>query len=213
RYRAMPTFGRGTIHRFHTNASTMKKLAACDFEDLLQCVIPVFEGLLPNEHNIIVLDMLFDLAAWHGYAKLHMHMDDTLDFFDTATIVLGQSVRKFTKTTCNHYHTTELPHEHAARGRCEAALAAKQPQVPTKGKERAGPKFKSLNLSTYKFHALRDYADMIRCTGTTDNYSTQSVSISQIECFQYQLHFSLIRVNWSINELSAGIQECPKTRP
>ncbi|KIK32452.1 hypothetical protein CY34DRAFT_45100, partial [Suillus luteus UH-Slu-Lm8-n1] len=76
RYRAVPTFGRGTIRRFHTNASAMKKLAARDFEDLLQCVIPVFEGLLPKEHNGIVLDMLFDLAAWHGYAKLRMHTDD-----------------------------------------------------------------------------------------------------------------------------------------
>jgi hypothetical protein len=127
--------------------------------------------------------MLFDLAAWHGYAKLRMHTDDTLDFFDTATIVLGQSVRKFAKTTCNYYHTTELPHEYAARGRREAALAAKQPQVPTKGKERAGPKFKPLNLSTYKFHALGDYADTIRRTGTTDNYSTQPVSIFLLKQF------------------------------
>ncbi|KAG2065227.1 hypothetical protein BDR04DRAFT_1130454 [Suillus decipiens] len=157
----MPTFGRGTICRFHTNASAMKKLAACDFEDLLQCVIPVFEGLLPNEHNGIVLNMLFDLAAWHGYAKLCMHTDDTLDFFDTATIALG-----------NHYYTTELPHEHA-------------PQVPTKGKERAGPKFKSLNLSTYKFHTLGDYANMIRRAGTTDNYSTQSGELEhkQAKCW------------------------------
>lgn len=36
RYRRVPTFGRGTIRRFHRNASTMKHLAARDFEDLLQ---------------------------------------------------------------------------------------------------------------------------------------------------------------------------------
>ena len=36
RYRHTPTFGRGTIRRFHTNASAMKKLAGRDFEDLLQ---------------------------------------------------------------------------------------------------------------------------------------------------------------------------------
>lgn len=36
RYRKVPPFGRGTIRRFHTNASAMKKLAARDFEDLLQ---------------------------------------------------------------------------------------------------------------------------------------------------------------------------------
>ena len=32
----MPTFGASTIRRFATNASEMKKLAARDFEDLLQ---------------------------------------------------------------------------------------------------------------------------------------------------------------------------------
>ena len=35
-FRAMPTFGSSTIQRFATNASEMKKLAARDFEDLLQ---------------------------------------------------------------------------------------------------------------------------------------------------------------------------------
>jgi hypothetical protein len=36
RFRAMPTFGSSTIRCFATNASEMKKLAARDFEDLLQ---------------------------------------------------------------------------------------------------------------------------------------------------------------------------------
>ena len=36
RFRSIPTFGSGTIRRFATNASEMKKLAARDFEDLLQ---------------------------------------------------------------------------------------------------------------------------------------------------------------------------------
>jgi hypothetical protein len=36
RYRRVPTFGRGTIRRFSHNASSMTKLAARDFEDLLQ---------------------------------------------------------------------------------------------------------------------------------------------------------------------------------
>ncbi|KIJ14904.1 hypothetical protein PAXINDRAFT_78160 [Paxillus involutus ATCC 200175] len=36
RYRGISTFGRGTIQRFHKNASAMKRLAARDFEDLLQ---------------------------------------------------------------------------------------------------------------------------------------------------------------------------------
>ena len=36
RYCNVPPFGRSTIRKFHNNASAMKKLAARDFEDLLQ---------------------------------------------------------------------------------------------------------------------------------------------------------------------------------
>ncbi|KAG1872303.1 hypothetical protein DFJ58DRAFT_635155, partial [Suillus subalutaceus] len=36
RYKATPTFGRGTIRKFNSNVSAMKHLAARDFEDLLQ---------------------------------------------------------------------------------------------------------------------------------------------------------------------------------
>jgi hypothetical protein len=42
RYRNVPTFGRSTIRKFHNNASAMKKLAARDFEDLLQVFLPFF---------------------------------------------------------------------------------------------------------------------------------------------------------------------------
>ncbi|KAG6380707.1 hypothetical protein JVT61DRAFT_5085 [Boletus reticuloceps] len=171
RYRRVPTFGRGTIRRFHKNASAMSRLASRDFEDLLQCAMPVFEGLLPCEHNDIVLDLLFDLATWHAFAKLRLHTDQTLEFFDAATIYLGRSVRKFERTTCAYYHTTELPQEHAARGRRTAALAAKQGH---KISSASSAKVKRLNLSTYKFHALGHYPDTIRRYGTTDNYNTQT---------------------------------------
>ncbi len=39
RYRQIPTFGRDTIHRFDANVSAMKKLAARDWEDLLQVCV------------------------------------------------------------------------------------------------------------------------------------------------------------------------------
>jgi len=127
----------------------------------------------------MVMDLLFDLATWHGYAKLRMHTGDTLNFFDTATATLGQTVRKFLRTTCEYYHTTELPHESAVRGRREASLASKQLASSSKGKGKAvssGPKLKKLNLNTYKYHALGDYPNTIRQFGTTDSFSTQVVS-------------------------------------
>ncbi|KAF8954730.1 hypothetical protein BDZ97DRAFT_1765812 [Flammula alnicola] len=51
RYRDISTFGHGTICKFAVNSSEIKKLAARDFEDLLQCALPAFEGLLAEPHN------------------------------------------------------------------------------------------------------------------------------------------------------------------
>jgi len=36
RYRAVPTFGTNTIRKFSSNVSELKKMAARDFEDILQ---------------------------------------------------------------------------------------------------------------------------------------------------------------------------------
>ncbi|KAF9219982.1 hypothetical protein BS17DRAFT_716074, partial [Gyrodon lividus] len=169
-----PTFGRGTIWWFHKNASAMKRLAAQDFEDLLQCALPVFKGLLPAYHNNIILNLLFDLATWHALAKLCLHTDHSLGFLDAATIYLSKSVCKFQRMTCQYYHTTELPQEHAAHGRRMAALAAQQGHSISMSQSK--PKCKTLNLLTYKYHALGDYPNTIRQYGTTDNYTTQGVS-------------------------------------
>jgi hypothetical protein len=46
RFRTVPTFGRGTIRRFGGNVSAMKKLAARDFEDILQVRI-IFSSQIP----------------------------------------------------------------------------------------------------------------------------------------------------------------------
>jgi hypothetical protein len=76
RYRQISTFGHGTIRKFAANSSEMKKLAARDFEDLLQvirpyfpyiyvaqlftqCAIPVFESLLEGEHNRRLIKLLY----------------------------------------------------------------------------------------------------------------------------------------------------------
>ncbi|KAG6838659.1 hypothetical protein C0991_009889 [Blastosporella zonata] len=77
-----PTFGRDTICKFSHDIASMKKLAARDYEDILQCSIPAFEGLLPEPHNKILLDLYFELATWHGLAKLKMHTETTLEDLD-----------------------------------------------------------------------------------------------------------------------------------
>lgn len=46
RFRQVPTFGLGVIRCFSNNTSEMKRLAACDFEDILQVVLRIFLHLI-----------------------------------------------------------------------------------------------------------------------------------------------------------------------
>jgi len=81
---------------------------------LIQCAIPIFEGLLPESHNTCVLKLLFDLAHWHSLAKLRMHTEATLELLSQATIALGNGMREFQAKTCSAFATHELEHEWAA---------------------------------------------------------------------------------------------------
>jgi hypothetical protein len=205
RYRQVPTFGRDTIRRFSTNASAMKKLAGRDFEDLLQCGIPVFEGLLPAPHDELLADLLFTLASWHACAKLRLHTEMTLIHLDNSTTLLGQLLRKFVDITCAAFVTRELPKEVAARTRRRAAASAKKAskpinEIPAKNKASAtqsktGAR-KLFNLCTYKLHALGDYVKTIRLFGTSDSYSTQVVS--PVIFLQGEIVYIFDRASWSI---------------
>jgi len=82
---------------------------------LIQCTIPVFEGLLPEPHNTRVLKLLFDLAHWHGLTKLWMHMEATLELLSQATIAFGNVMCEFQAKTCSAFATHELERERAAQ--------------------------------------------------------------------------------------------------
>ncbi|KAJ3540172.1 hypothetical protein NMY22_g4410 [Coprinellus aureogranulatus] len=194
RFREVPTFGRDTIRKFCNNASSMKKMAARDFEDLLQCSLPVFECLLPEPHNKIVLDFLFVLSCWHATAKLRLHTEETVKNLGVLTRAVGMSARKFRAKVCRAYTTRNLPSEEAARGRRKqraaankaAAGKAKKNAKKSKGKKASSSedteakptvadegKKRLFNLNTFKFHALGHYIKAILNIGTTDSYSTQ----------------------------------------
>lgn len=54
-YRQLPTFGSDTIRQFSANASEMKKMAARDYEDLLQVVKLIYfciQILLKFDHLV-----------------------------------------------------------------------------------------------------------------------------------------------------------------
>ena len=83
----------------------------------MQCVIPVFEGLLPEAHNTIIINLLYTLATWHALAKLRLHTEWSVTYLEVMTKSLGRKLRAFVKSTCEAYDTRELPREVAARGR------------------------------------------------------------------------------------------------
>ncbi|TDL14712.1 hypothetical protein BD410DRAFT_696303, partial [Rickenella mellea] len=169
RYHEIPPFGVDGIRKISSNTSELKRKAAHDYEDLLQCAIPVFDGLLPEPHNSCVLRLLFDLAYWHGLAKLRLQTDRTLEILSEATMSIGDSYRRFEQETCAAFETRELKREHAARQRREAKQAAVYGVAPKSDSR----KRKQFNMCTYTMHALGDYMETIRRFGTTDSYTTQ----------------------------------------
>ena len=178
-------------------------MTAHDYEDMLQvsrtnlnsnltnletqCAIPVFDGLLSEPHNTRVLKVLFDLAHWHGLAKLRMHTDSTLNVLSQVTTALGNTLRTFQEQTCSAFPTRELQREQTARLRRQAKNTVTTKSAPsdlnepgpsnTKPQNNSARLPKKLNLRTYKFHSLGDYHYTIQRFGTIDSYSTQPVSL------------------------------------
>ena len=165
RFREIPSFGLDGIRKITSNRSELKKMTAHDFEDMLQvslrrfnrfniahlliqCAIPVFNGLLPEPHNTRLVKLLFVMAHWHALAKLRMHTDTTLGILSQVTTSLGKSLRDFEEKTCAMFQTRELDRERAIRQRRQERNTAKdgvpQPAAPSNNTRKS----KCLNLKT-----------------------------------------------------------------
>jgi len=91
----------------------------------IQCSLPVFEHLLPEPHNKIMMDLLFVLCTWHACAKLRLHTSSTLQILKNTTKALGKQMRYWVKKTCSAFETRRLPKEESARDRRKAASKRK----------------------------------------------------------------------------------------
>ncbi|KAG6825349.1 hypothetical protein H0H92_004011 [Tricholoma furcatifolium] len=192
-FRVVPPFGADTIRKFGKKVSELKKMAARDYEDILQVAIPIFEGLLDGPHDSAISDLLFRFAYWHGLAKLRLHSDRTLEILDQQTTHIGHSLRAFKDTTCPSFQTRELKRELEARSRRQASKPKSGfPRAAKSGGKAKGitphcipwiafikqatapdPQLKQFTLNGYKVHAMGDYVATIREYGTTDSYSTE----------------------------------------
>jgi len=109
-----------------------------------------------------------------------MHTETMLYHFNNCMTRLGQDIRKFSHDCCAKFNTYDLPCETAARAQCRGAKNAKAGTTSDVASTSEGRKRHTFNMSTYKLHALGDYIKAIREFGTTDNYSTQVVSIFKL---------------------------------
>ncbi|KAG8741331.1 hypothetical protein FRC10_002993 [Ceratobasidium sp. 414] len=174
RFRLVPTFCNSTIRKFSEDVASMKRLAARDFEDILQCCISVFKGLLPDTIDAQAQQLLFTFAYWHALAKLRQHTDTTLHKLKLVTSKLGDAMRTFKNSTVD-LEVLETPHEFSARQRRAAAQA--QQRSSSASQVQISRKRCELNLNTFKFHSLGDYAPTISQLGTTDSFSTQTIEL------------------------------------
>lgn len=213
-------------YRYFEDSSSLALLTQC------QCSIPCFGGLFLDIHNKPISVLLYVILTWHGLAKLRLHTELTLTLLRSATVRLGRELRSFQKNICPHYETKETAKEVEIRARAAArregaALASSNTQqLPTTTLEalpedhsaaqttpvnaRKGPAARKpfqFKLTKPKCHFIGDYAPDIESSGTTDNYSTQTVRI--IYCERTVSHYFLpgrTRASTSQVSLSSHIQ-------
>ena len=157
---------------------------------------------------------MFELATWHGLAKLRLHTETTVQDLENSTARLGDLLRDFQKTVCPEYDTYDLPTEEAARSRRQVRKTAAPPpthvyadsgseedeQMQKKAKKKVKRNMRQFNLDSYKLHSLGGYAKAIRQYGTTDNYNSQTVRVFYASEDYLLLVFHNSRVNSSIDE-------------
>ncbi|KAG6824796.1 hypothetical protein H0H92_005805 [Tricholoma furcatifolium] len=207
-YRRVSTFGRSTIRQFSNNVSEMKKLAGRDFEDILQCAGPCFEGFFQRQIDSRIQDLLFIAAAWHASAKLRLHTDSTLDIFRGLTREFTQQIRHFSTVICPQFDTVETPAEAARSLRATATKMKRNgdigPILSTSGGKRMAKHFKT---DTPKFHSIVHYPESIARYGTTDSYSTQ---LGEQEHRRVKRFY--IQTNKHRFEKQIGMHECRQAR-
>ena len=120
------------------------------------------------------MDLLWFMLMWHALAKLRLHTQTTVNLLEGTTTSLGRAVRKFARSV-EDIETYELPKEHAARKRREAAQSQATGSAATS--TFLGRKIKKFSLLTFKWHDLGHLVRDIVNFGTSDVYSTQAVSI------------------------------------
>ncbi|CUA77217.1 CRISPR-associated endonuclease Cas9 [Streptococcus mutans UA159] [Rhizoctonia solani] len=164
RFRMVPAFGNGTIRGFQEDVTNMTRPTASDYEGVLQCILPVLEGLLPAIYERQILNLVFVLAQWHALGhelrSFKAYTSQTKVYETQQKLAVRQrriEAKKKTKTT-THEPTYASDPKQSLHAQTVAVLTRTQ---------------KFFSLDTSKIHVLGDHPESIETFGTTDSTSTQ----------------------------------------
>ena len=150
-----------------------------------ETVLTVCLGCNNNAH---IMKLLYWAAEWHSFAKLRLHTNTTIKHLDMLTKEFGLLIRQFHDHSCSKFETMELPHEVAAYKQQDQCIQNRAPNLRPSS-ALASQIIKRLNLSTPKFHFLRDYVSIIWMFGYTDSFLKCSKLLHS-----YQAHQLLLRL-------------------
>ncbi|EFI26951.1 ubiquitin and ribosomal protein S27a [Coprinopsis cinerea okayama7 len=192
-YRLMSPFGIDTIRKFTSNMSEMKRLGARDYENLLQETCSAYDTRETSKEHAARLKRIAKSTKTHQPSQLQQptgthHVDPPQipmpgSFSAVSANETPASVRErlprpsqnpppAPSVQSNVSAPVHLRHSPAqdppATDPSYVESNTSVPAPDSKGRLR-----KTLNLNTYKYHALCDYVETIRRFGTTDSYTSE----------------------------------------
>ncbi|TEB18673.1 hypothetical protein FA13DRAFT_1719668 [Coprinellus micaceus] len=152
-----------------------------DFEDLLQCALPTFEGLLPMA-TMIAFKTFF--SRWHtgmhspssGCTPTHSPTSGFLDKAKGVPKIIEKRRQGRAEHKPNSKHVSDegaLPTVDSVPSQARRACKPTGTSSSTGATKSDGRKPQGWSLSMPKFHSLGDVVNYIKRAGTTDSYSTQ----------------------------------------
>jgi hypothetical protein len=110
----------------------------------------------------MLMDLLYVMNEWAALAKMRMHTNTSLRFFQDATALLGQQLRRFAWVFCPKFDTWETQREvesrrRAAENRTKKTTRAQPSSAPLKAVVIERQK-KEYNGETIKQHSIGDIA-------------------------------------------------------
>ncbi|KAG6905278.1 hypothetical protein DXG01_003738, partial [Tephrocybe rancida] len=166
-----------TIQHFSKNMSELKKLAAPDYEDLLQADARHRKQAAESKGTSMAP------PKTKGKAKAKANIKGKGKEKEVDTLLGSSAVENKIPSSDPHLESEAHPglSENSSNSTASLMVMATDAlsmnlEIPAEANNKAR-KCMQFSLNTYKTHAIGDYVQMIKDYGTTNLYSTETVSV------------------------------------